>query len=236
MYKFYDLLKPKVIIYISQIYLPLFLIISFIFLISSLYLGIYVTEKDFQQGENFRIIYIHVTAAWLSLIYYALVALFSFIYLINKHVLMYFIAKIHGYIGINFSLITLITGSLWGRPTWGTFWAWDARLTSVLILFFLYLGYLIMDNIQDVRIKAMNNSSILAIIGFINIPIIKYSVHWWNTLHQTSSVTQNYITLDLSISISLFLCFLGLILYGFSIFLLEIRKEIILRKIESYYF
>ena len=233
---FSDFLKPKVYIYISNKLLALILMASLILGVSSFYLGIYATPPDFQQGENYRIIYIHVTGAWLSLALYSLVALFSLIYLINKHVLFYLIAKVNALIGIQFSLITLVTGSLWGRPTWGSFWVWDARLTSVLILFFLYLGYFVIDSAHEIRIKAMNYSSILAILGFINIPIIRYSVNWWNTLHQSSSVTQTYITLDLCIFVPILLCFIGLVGYSISIFFLEIRKNIILHRIEMYYF
>lgn len=233
--KYYDILKPQILINISNKYLKIWMIISLFLVISSLYLGIYVSDIDYQQGENFKNIYIHVTGAWLSLIFYVILALCSFIYLIKKHLFIYLLAKISAILGINYSLITLITGSLWGRPLWGTFWVWDARLTSVFILFILYLGYLIIDYIQEIKIKAMNNSSILAIIGFINLPIIKYSVHWWNTLHQSSSVTPNYITLDVITYISLLLLFMGLIIYSICIYFWEIRKYIIKRKIETYY-
>jgi len=233
--KYYDLLKPKVLINLSNKFLSLLMIMSVILIISSFYLGIYVGETDFQQGESFKIIYIHVSGAWLSLGSYGLLALFSLIYLINKNLLIYLMGKISAIIGINFSLITLITGSLWGKHIWGTFWVWDARLTSVLILFFLYLGYLILDKTHEIRTKAMNNSSILAIIGFINLPIIKYSVSWWNTLHQSSSVTQNYITLDAYIYICLFMCFMGIFTFSLCIYFLELRKYMILRKIETYY-
>lgn len=235
MNKYYDLLKPKVLIHLSNKFLNLLMMISLILVISSLYLGIYAGETDYQQGENFKIFYIHVTSAWLSLGFYGLLTLFSLIFLINKHLLIYLLAKISAYVGINFSLITLMTGSLWGRPIWGTFWVWDARLTSVFILFFIYLGYLILDYTQQIRIKAMNNSSIFALIGFINLPIIKYSVQWWNTLHQSSSITQNYITLDAYVYSSLFLFFLGILGYSSCIYLLEIRKYMIQRKIETYY-
>jgi heme exporter protein C len=233
--KYYDLLKPKILINLSNKFMSLLMMISLILVISSLYFGIYAGETDYQQGENFKIIYIHVTGAWLSLGFYGLLALFSLIYLINKHLLIYLMGKISASLGINFSLITLITGSLWGRPTWGTFWVWDARLTSVLILFFLYLGYLILDKTHEIRTKAMTNSSILALIGFINLPIIKYSVQWWNTLHQSSSVTSNYITLDSYVFNSLLIFFLGILTYSSCIFLLEIRKYLIKRKIETYY-
>lgn len=232
---YYDLLKPRQLINLSNKFLSILMMISLIMVISSLYLGIYVGATDYQQGENFKILYIHVTGAWLSLGFYGLLTSFSLIYLINKNLLIYLMGKISAYLGLNFSLITLITGSLWGRPTWGTFWVWDARLTSVLILFFLYLGYLILDKTHEIRTKAMNNSSLLAILGFINLPIIKYSVQWWNTLHQSSSVTPHYITLEISVYISLLIYFLGILIYSSCIFLLEIRKYLMRRKIETYY-
>lgn len=233
--KLHDIWKPKKFMRISQKLWGFFMMTGIILMMSSLHLAINVTDTDFQQGENFKMIYIHVASAWVALAFYGLVACFSLIYLLNQDVLFYLIARSHAVMGLNFSIITLVTGSLWGRPTWGEFWVWDARLTSVLILFFLYLGYFIMEKTHEIRKKAMNNSSILAILGFINIPIIKYSVHWWNTLHQSGSITQNYITMDLSIYMALLLSFMAILCYTIQIFILEMTKHMILRKIETYY-
>lgn len=235
MEKFHDIWKPKRFMKISQKLWGFFMMMCIILMMGSVYLAINVTNTDFQQGENFKMIYIHVASAWMTLVFYGVTAGFSFIYLVNQHVLFYLIARSHAILGVNFSIITLVTGSLWGRPTWGSFWVWDARLTSVLILFFIYLGYFIMERSHPIRKKAITNSSIWAILGFINIPIIKYSVYWWNTLHQSGSITQNYITLDVSIYIAVLLCLMGIICYTITIFILEMRKYMILRKMETYY-
>lgn len=232
---YYDMLKPKSVMRISQGVMGYILLLSGILEMSSLYVGIHVTGEDFQQGENMRILYIHVTSAWMSLGLYGLVVMFSVMYVINRHIFMYFMAKTNVYIGMNFSLITLMTGSVWGKPTWGSFWVWDARLTSVLMLFIIYVGYVLIDESQEMNMRAMHQSSIWAIIGFINIPIIKYSVTWWNTLHQSSSVTQSYVTLDQSIFIPLFLCFFGTLIFVMILFFLDMRKHILMRKMESYY-
>jgi len=225
--KFYDYIKIKYIFYFFQnFFLPInFLII--VFISSSLYLGFFINTIDFQQGESYRIIYLHVPSAWISITLYSFLAIFSFIYLINKYLLINLIANIIAIIGINFTLITLITGSLWGKLSWGSYWVWDARLTSVLILFFLYLAYLIMalnsySNHHHSQYKFY--SSLLSIIGFINIPIIKYSVDWWNTLHQSSSITQTALSIDFSIFIALFFIYLAFLCFTIKIIILEIIK------------
>jgi len=235
MKNFYDLFKPKLIFTLSNNLWSFIIVSVFILIISSLYLITIVITADFQQGETYKIIYVHVPAAWICLTLYTIIAILSLIYLIYKHNFIYFMARITAIIGIHFTFITLVTGSLWGKPIWGTYWVWDARLTSVLILFFLYLGYLIIYHTYDIKSKAMYNSSLLAIVGFINIPIIKYSVEWWNTLHQPSSLTQNYVALDLSILILLLNIFIIFIILSFHIFILEIRKFIIYRKIKTFY-
>jgi heme exporter protein C len=234
-HKFHDIWKPKNFMRLSQKLWGFFMMMGLLLMMSSLQLAIQMPDTDFQQGENFKMIYIHVASAWMTLALYGIMTCFSLIYLLNQHVFFYLISRSHAVMGINFSIITLVTGSLWGRPTWGDYWVWDARLTSVLILFFLYLGYFIMEKTHEIRKKSMRNSSILAIIGFINIPIIKYSVNWWNTLHQSGSITQNYITMDLSIYIVLLLCFMGMVCCSITIFILEMRKHMILRKMETYY-
>jgi heme exporter protein C len=211
--KFYDFIKIKNIFYfLNSIYIPIIFLSLFLFL-SAIYLGLYINTNDFQQGEYYKIIYIHVPSAWISITLYVFLAIFSFIYLINKYLFINLLANIFGILGINFTLITLITGSLWGKLSWGSYWVWDARLTSVLILFFLYLGYLIIALNHSNDIKYKYYSSLLAIIGFINIPIIKYSVEWWNTLHQSSSVSQISLSIDYSIFIPLMLIYLALLLF-----------------------
>jgi len=233
MIKFYDYIKPIYFIYILTQLWFLLLLLKVILLTIICYFVTIVIKEDFQQSQNYNIIYIHVPSAWISLLLYSSIALISLFYLIYKYSLISSIAKILAIIGINFSLITLITGSIWGKPTWGHFWVWDARLTSALILFILYLGYIIIYDFYDNIIKT--NSSVLAILGFINIPIIKYSVYWWNTLHQSSSISINQSTLDLPIMYTLFISLLFFILYSINIFLFEIKKYFLLYKIETFY-
>lgn len=235
MNKFHDFLKPRFFIYIGTHLLNITLILFLLCMIGSLYLGFFVAPVDFQQGEYFRIFHVHVSAAWIALLFYGFLATCSFIFLIYKHILIHVLAQAFAYMGCYFSMITLITGSLWGRPTWGTFWVWDARLTSVFILFLLYLSYLFFNKIQQANMKTMTHASILAILGFINIPIIKYSVQWWNTLHQAPSVTQNHISLDVSIYIPLILCFIAMLSYNIHGLILEMRIYILKRKMETYY-
>jgi heme exporter protein C len=143
---------------------------------------------DYQQGETVRIMFIHVPSAWLAMACYTLIAISSAGYLIWRHPLADVSAKSAAPIGATFTLLALITGSLWGKPMWGAYWVWDARLTSVLILFFLYLGLIALRQAIDEQGRAGRAAAILSLVGAINIPIIKFSVNWWNTLHQPASV------------------------------------------------
>jgi heme exporter protein C len=231
---FYDLIKPKHFFNFTNTLTYIFIFFTLVLFTASLYLGI-IAPSDLQQGLSYKIIYIHVPSAWLSLLLYTIVAINSLFYLINKNIFLFLIAKNFARIGIHFTIITLITGSLWGKPMWGTYWVWDARLTSMLILFFLYLGYIILIYSYEDQIKAMNNSSILALIGLINIPIIKYSVEWWNTLHQSSSVTKLGSSIHVSMLIPLLTCFFCLCCITILILFLQIRKDILKQKIENLY-
>ena len=149
-----------------------------------LYWGLVVAPADYQQGESFRIMYIHVPSAWLSMLVYFIMAVVGGIGLIWQIKMAQVVAKVSAPIGASFTLITLATGAIWGKPMWGTWWVWDARLTSELILLFLYLAYISLNNAFDNPKTAAKASSILAIVGLVNLPIIHYSVKWWNTLHQ----------------------------------------------------
>ena len=153
-----------------------------------LYMGFLASPGDYQQGETVRIMYIHVPAAWLAMFGYTLIFLSSLGSLIFRHPLADVSAKAAAPIGAAFTLQALLTGAIWGKPTWGTYWAWDARLTSFLILFFLYLGLVALWNSIEDQSKAGRAAAILAIVGSVNIPIIHFSVEWWNTLHQGASV------------------------------------------------
>jgi heme exporter protein C len=153
-----------------------------------LWLALVVAPPDYQQGEAYRIMYVHVPAAWMALMVYAMMAAASMIGLVWRHPLAEVAARAAAPIGAAFTAIALFTGSLWGKPMWGTFWVWDARLTSVLILFFLYLGYIALHDAFDDPARGARAASILCLVGSVNLPIIKFSVDWWNTLHQPSSI------------------------------------------------
>ncbi len=154
-----------------------------------LYIGFFVAPTDFQQGESYRIIFIHVPSAWMAMFVYLVMAAWCAASLIWQTRLSSMMALALAPTGAMFALIALITGSLWGKPTWGTYWAWDARMTSTLILLFLYIGFIALHAaIDDVR-RADRACAVLALIGSINVPIIYFSVKWWNTLHQGASVS-----------------------------------------------
>ena len=153
-----------------------------------LWWGLVRSPADYQQGDTVRIMYVHVPAAWLAMLVYGLVALASAASLIWRHPLADIAARAASPLGAGFTLIALATGMLWGKPMWGTWWVWDARLTSVLILFFLYLGHIALSHAFDDPARGARAAAVLAIVGVINLPIIKFSVDWWNTLHQPASV------------------------------------------------
>ena len=152
------------------------------------YSAVWFLPEDYKQGVVFKIMYIHVPAAWLSMSLYASLALASLSYLIWRHVVSFFLAEACAWVGALFTFVCIITGMLWGKPTWGAWWVWDARLTSVVILFFLYVGYLVLVRSFEHWERAAHNGSLLAIFGAVNLPIIKWSVNWWSTLHQPASV------------------------------------------------
>ncbi len=153
-----------------------------------IYLALFASPEDYQQAQTVRIMYVHVPAAWMALFCYTSMAIASAVGFIWKHPLADVAAKSTAPIGATFTALALITGSLWGKPMWGTWWAWDARLTSVLLLFFMYLGIIALWRAIDDQARAARIAGIAAIVGVINIPIIKFSVDWWNSLHQPASV------------------------------------------------
>jgi len=157
---------------------------------AGLYLALFASPADYQQGETVRIMYVHVPAAWMALFVYAGLAAASASLLIWRHPLAGVAAQASAPIGAAFTFLALATGSLWGKPMWGAWWVWDARLTSVLILFFLYLGHMALANAFENEERGRRAAAVLALVGLINLPIIKFSVDWWNTLHQPASVSR----------------------------------------------
>ena len=157
-------------------------------LAAGLYLAFLASPPDYQQGETVRIMYVHVPAAWMALAGYLAMAVAAFFFLVWRHPLADIGARAMAVPGIGFALICLATGSFWGKPMWGTWWAWDARLTSMLVLFLLYAGYIALANGFDRRDRGGRPGAILLLVGVVNLPVIKFSVDWWNTLHQGASV------------------------------------------------
>ena len=202
--------------------------IFFVFLLIALSFAIIFSPPDYLQGDSVRIMYVHVPAAWISLASFSCIALLfilNFIFKIKNFVL---IAKSIIPIGLMFTCIAIITGSIWGQPTWGTFWAWDARITSMVILSLFYIVLIFVNKLINEEDKANKISSLVACLGLINIPIIKYSVDWWNTLHQPASIKiTGASTIHSSMLMPLLLMFFVLILYCALIFLMKYKTEII---------
>jgi len=199
---------------------------------TGLYLGLFNSPADYQQGESVRIMYVHVPAAWMAMFCYTSMAIAAGIGLIWKHPLADIAAKATAPVGACFTFLALFTGSLWGKPMWGTWWVWDARLTSMLVLLFLYLGYIALINAFDDPTRGTKPSSILVLVGLINVPIIKFSVDWWNTLHQPASVLRlGGPSIDESMLWPLLLMAVAFKTYYIWIVLIRIRAEIISKKI-----
>ena len=196
--------------------------------------GLFFSPPDYQQGDTVRIMYIHVPAAILSEGVFVLMAVASAVALIWKHPLADLAAKAAAPIGASFTALALITGSLWGQPTWGTWWEWDPRMTSVLVQLFLYLGYMAMWQAFEDPVKAAKASSILAIVGVINVPIIKFSVYWWNSLHQQSSLfAKGGPAIADSMLWPLLIMITAYGLYFGWVFLLRLKAEVLARRVQT---
>jgi len=221
----------------SRIYLFLEKIIKFInsifflILIIGLVFALVLSPPDYIQGDSVRIMYVHVPSAWDCLASFSVIALLSILSFIFKIKNFYLINKSIAPIGLLFTGLAIVTGSLWGQPTWGTWWAWDARLTSMIILMFFYILYILSFKLITKEDVALKVSSFLAIIGSINLIIIKYSVDWWSTLHQPASIKLgNSNTIHPSMMLPLMLMLLVLLLYSALIFLMKYKTEIIKMK------
>ncbi len=199
---------------------------------SGLYLGLFASPADYQQGESVRMMYVHVPASWMAMFVYSSMAMSAAIGLIWKHPLADLAAKCSAPVGACFTFLALFTGSLWGKPMWGTWWVWDARLTSMLVLFFLYLGYMALVNAFDDPQRGVKASSILVLVGAVNVPIIKFSVDWWNTLHQPASVLKmGGPSIDTSMLWPLLLLAVAFTTYYIWVLLVRVRAEIIANRI-----
>ena len=202
--------------------------IFFVLVLVALSFALIFSPPDYLQGDTVRIMYVHVPAAWIGLASFTLIALLSILNFIFKIKNLTLISKSIAPIGFMFTCIAIVTGSIWGQPTWGTFWVWDARITSMVILALFYFIFITTHKLVFDVNKANKISSIVAIVGLINIPIIKYSVEWWNTLHQPASIKiTGTSTIHPSMLMPLLLMFFVLILYCALIFLMKYKTEII---------
>ncbi|MDO6459503.1 heme ABC transporter permease [Granulosicoccaceae sp. 1_MG-2023] len=202
--------------------------------IPGLYWGLFVAPTDYQQGESFRIMYVHVPAAWMSMFIYVAMAVCAAIALIWRMKLADVVLICSAPVGASFTFLALITGSLWGKPMWGTYWVWDARLTSELILLFLYLGIMALYNAFEEKRTASRAVAILTLVGVVNIPIIHYSVVWWNTLHQGASVSKmDAPSIHVDMLIPLILLGLAFQVFYVLVLFLRVRAELLDRELNT---
>lgn len=185
------LANPARFIRLSDRLMP-FLLAAFVAMLTfGLIQALFVSPADYQQGDTVRIMYVHVPSAWMGMMIYTVMAAASASFLIWKHTLADIIARVSAPVGAAFTFATLVTGSLWGKPMWGAWWVWDARLTSVLVLFFLYVGYIALSDSFGNSERGRKICAVMALVGAVNLPVIRFSVEWWNTLHQPASLLRS---------------------------------------------
>ena len=201
----------------------LFIIVFSIGVIEALVLS----PEDYKQSDSVRIMYVHVPSAWTSVGIFSLIAILSLGNLVFKNKYFLLIAKSLAPSGLVFNIIALVTGSIWGRPTWGTWWAWAARITSMLILCIFYILYILSWRILENKTSVNKVTSLISILGLINLPIIKFSVEWWNTLHQPASITLSGSSIHSSMLVPLFIMTAAFVLFSFLIFLMKYNTELI---------
>jgi heme exporter protein C len=230
---FYELANPHRFTALARWLIPACALAAIVLLALGLVLG-FLGPADYQQGETVRIMYIHVPAAWLALGVYTLMAVSALGTLVWRHPLADVAAKSAAPIGAAFCLLTLVSGSLWGRPMWGTYWVWDARLTSVLVLFLIYLGILALWRAIEEPGQAGRAVAVLTVVGFINVPIVKFSVDWWNTLHQPASVFRlDGPTIHPAILTPLLITAAGFLALFVALLLAAMRNEILRRRVRT---
>lgn len=201
---------------------------------AGLWLVFFNAPADYQQGETVKIMYIHVPFAWLSMFCYVTMAGSALGTLVWRHPLADVSAKCAAPIGAAFTFLALVTGALWGKPMWGTWWVWDARLTSVLVLFIMYLGLIALQETIEDPARAAKAAAVLTLVGVVNIPVIKFSVDWWNTLHQPSSVFRmGGSSIDMSMLVPLLIMAVAFSLLFVIVHLMAMRNEILRRRIRT---
>ena len=231
MFNYFDLSKTFSITSRLQKYVFfLFIIVLSIGLIEALILS----PQDYKQSDSVRIMYVHVPSSFIALACFGMMGFASILNVIFKIKFMPLLAKSLAPIGCVFSLISIVTGSFWGKPTWGVWWVWDARLTSMMILFLFYVAYILTWKFINNYEKANKISSIIAIVGLLNLPIIKYSVDWWNTLHQPSSITLTSApTIHYTMLVPLVIMFFSMLIYSLIIFLMKYKIEVLKFKLKN---
>jgi heme exporter protein C len=227
-------LSPKFFYQTSSKLLPWFTLAFLICFIYGLIGGVFIAPADYQQGDGFRIIYVHVPSAFTAMLVYFIMAISAITLLVLRLKIAAICMSASARIGVWFTLLALVTGSIWGKPMWGTWWIWDARLTSVLILFFLYLGFIALQSVIPDQNRRDKASSILAIVGLINLPIIHYSVIWWNTLHQGPTISK-FATPSIAPAMlyPLLAMIAAFFLFYAVMLMLRMRNQIVLREMHS---
>ncbi len=224
----FDLINPSRIFNWIEKLISFINSIFFLLLVIALTFALILSPPDYLQGDSVRIMYVHVPSAWIGLASFSVIALLSIVSFIFKIKNLNLITKSIAPIGLLFTCLAIITGSLWGQPTWGTWWAWDARITSMLVLSIFYVLYILAHKLIEKSDLANKVSNIIAIIGLVNIPVIRYSVDWWNTLHQPSSIKlDGTSSIHPSMLLPLVLMLLVLLLYCALILLMKYKTEII---------
>jgi heme exporter protein C len=228
---FHRLASPPYLYALAARLTPWFAWPAALLIVGGLYAGLVLAPPDYQQGEGFRIIYVHVPSAWMSLMVYVAMGVAAAVGLIWRMKVAHAVAASCAPIGASFTVAALVTGSLWGKPMWGTWWVWDPRLTSELILLFLYLGFMgLRAGFEDTQ-RADRAGALLAIVGMVNVPIIHYSVIWWNSLHQAPSVMRfGKPTMPAAMVAPLLVLLLGFTLFFAAVLLVRVRAEILQRE------
>ena len=225
---------PNKILSLNKNLFTVLIIIMISVIIVGLINALITSPPDAVQGNSVRIMYVHVPSSFIAIACFGFIGIASIATLIFKVKILPLMAKSIAPVGSVFCLISIVTGSLWGKPTWGIFWVWDARLTSMLILLVFYLAYIAVWKFIENYEKANKTASIVAIIGSLNLPVIKYSVDWWNTLHQPSSITLTSApTIHYTMLVPLIIMLVGMIIYSLIIFLMKYKTEIIKFKIDK---
>src|SRR6187549_1280100 len=231
---FHKLASPPHAYRIAGRLLPWFAWPAGILIAAGLYGGLVLAPPDYQQGDAFRIVYVHAPSAWLSMLVYGTMAVAAAIGLVWRIKLAHAVAAAAAPVGAAFTALALLTGSIWGKPMWGTWWVWDARLTSVFVLFLMYLSIISLTRAIDDPARSARAAAVITLVGFINIPIIKFSVDWWNTLHQPASVFRlDGPTIHPSLLLPLMVMALGFTLLFLTLHLMAIRTEILRRRIAA---